>query len=162
MAQPVTSNTIANRAIALIGNNISPVTGQAPNFDSSAAGNALKIVYAGAVATVANQFGWDQARNTVALALSGNPAPFGFEYHYPENGIEVWQLAPGVIADKNNPLPVNWNVANAQVGGVQTKVIHTDLAGAVAIYNNNPTESPWTPIFQEVGVRVLAREGGTV
>lgn len=156
----VTSNTIANQAISIIGDNVPAVTGLAPNFDSSAAGQALADLYAGVVATIGRQFNWDLARNTIALALSGNVPLLGyaFEYIYPANGIEVWQLAPNVLADPNNPLPINWSVANNVVAGVQTKVIQTNLANAQAIYNNNPNESTWDPLFRESVVRLLASE----
>jgi hypothetical protein len=88
----------------------------------------------------------------------GNAAPFGWalEYLYPANGIEVWQLTPAALADANNPLPTNWVVANALVGGVQTKVIHTDTANARAIYNNSPGEALWDPLFRQAVVAQLA------
>ena len=47
----VTSNTIANQAIFLIGGNTPPVTGFAPTFDNSTAGVALHELYAAAVVT---------------------------------------------------------------------------------------------------------------
>jgi len=156
----VTSNTIANQALALIGDNMPAVAGNAPTFDNSTAGIALQKLYAATVATVARQWGWDLARSIIALTLSGNPAPgeWSFEYLYPANGIEIWQVRPQTLVDANNPLPVNWSVGNAQVGGNQTKVIWTNLATAYATYNNNPNESTWDPLFQEAVVRLLASE----
>jgi hypothetical protein len=44
------------------------------------------------------------------------------------------------------------------VGGVQTKVVVCDIANAVGIYNNNPAESLWDPLFREGVVRLLASE----
>lgn len=154
-----TSNSVANSAIQLIGDNQPAVTGYAPTFDSSPAGKALAQLYAPCVATVARQHGWDFARNTVALVLSGNtaPMPWTYEYLYPTNGVEVWELMPATI-DPNNPLPLNWNVANALVSAVQTKVIQTDTASAVAVYNNSPSESTWDALFREAVVRLLASE----
>jgi hypothetical protein len=156
----LTSNDIANQAIFLIGDNTPKVTGFAPTFDNSTAGIALQELYAPAVATVARQWQWDLARNTVALTLTGNPAPAGwtYEYAYPSNGIELWQLRTAALADANNPLPVTWNVGNAVVDGTQAKVIWTNLASAVAIYNNNPSEATWDPLFREAVVRLLASE----
>ena len=118
----VTSNDIANQAIALIGNNVPPILGQNPTWDGSTAGQALAELYSPAVATAARQFGWDFARHAVSLTLSGNPAPAGwlFEYLYPGT-VEVWQLQPPTLADANNPLPVNWNVENNLVSAVQTE-----------------------------------------
>lgn len=156
-----TSNDIANQALQLIGDNQPPVTGLAPTFDSSPAGLALAQLYAPAVATVAREWGWDFARNSVALAPSGNVAPLGwlFEYLYPANGIELWQLVPPPAAtDANNPQPINWSVANNVVAGTQKKVIWTNVPGALAVYNNNPSEATWDPLFREAVVRLLASE----
>lgn len=156
----LTSNDVANQAIQLIGdNNVPAVSGQAPIFDTSPAGIALKNLYASVVQTVARQSGWDFARHTVVLAATGNapPFPWTFEYGYPA-GVEVWQLMPSVLADPNNPLPVNWVVANAVVGSAQVRVIHTNLASAQAVFNNAPTEAAWDSLFRESVARLLASE----
>jgi hypothetical protein len=156
----ITSNDVANQAIQLIGDNQPAVTGQAPTFDTSTAGLALAKLYGPCVQTVGRQFAWDMARQTIALTLSGNPAPFpwSFEYLYPPNGIEVWQLHPNDLGDVNNPLPINWNVANNVVGGQQQRVIWANLANAFATYNNNPNENTWDSLFREAVVRLLASE----
>ena len=157
---PITSQDVANQAIQLIGNNQPPVTGFAPNFDNSASGIALQKLYGPCVQTIGRQFQWDMARGQIALTLSGNTAPveWSFEYAYPTNGIEVWQLLPPTFADVNNPLPINWVVANNVIGGQQQRVIWTNLANAVANYNNNPNENTWDSIFREAVVRLLASE----
>jgi hypothetical protein len=155
------SNSVANAALQLIGDNMPPVQGFAPTFDNSTAGIALQKLYSFCVNTVARQFGWDFARNVVALALSGNVAPmgWGFEYVYPSSGVEVWQLTPPFpLTDPNNPLPVHWDVGNAIVAGTQTKVIWADQATASAVYNNAPSESTWDPLFREAVERLLASE----
>jgi hypothetical protein len=155
----VTSNTIANQALVLAADNVPAVQGNAPTFDQSTAGIALQNLYAPTVATVARQWGWDLGRASVALALSGNVAPAGwaFEYSYPSNGIQVWQLFPTPpFADANNPLPVTWSVGNAVVAGTQSKVIWSNLANAQANYNNNPSEATWDALFREAVVRLLA------
>lgn len=156
----VTSTDIVNQAIQLIGDNQPPVTGVAPTFDNSAAGIAAAALYLPCVATVGRQFGWDFARNTVTLTLSGNTAPFPwtFEYLYPTNGIQIWQLKPASLADPNNPLPLRWSVGNALVSSTQTKVIWANLSGAEAVYNNAPSEATWDPGFREAVVRLLASE----
>jgi hypothetical protein len=155
----VTSNDVANQALQDLGGNMPQVQGQAPTFDSSTAGKALQRLYTPTVQTVARQFGWDFARCVVALVLTGNVAPLGyaFEYTYPSNGVEVWQLMPpaAAIADPNNPLPINWTVGNTLVAAVQTKVIWSNLANALGVYNNAPTEAVWDPLFREAVVRLL-------
>ncbi len=72
--------------------------------------------------------------------------------------MEVWQLVPATLTDPNNPVPITWNVGNALVSSVQTKVIWTNLASAHAYYNNNPTENVWDPLFREAVVRLLGSE----
>jgi hypothetical protein len=158
-----TAADIVNQALSLIGDDVPPVTGAAPTFDSSTAGKAAAQLYDLTVKAVGRQFGWDFARNQVTLTASGNAAPFpmgyAFEYLYPSNGIQVWQLAPNFAAggfDANNPVPVNWTTGNTLVGGTQRKVIWSSQATARAIYNNNPTESVWDPLFQQAVVRLLA------
>jgi hypothetical protein len=157
---PVTSNDVANEALMQMGGNQPRVTGNAPTFDDSTAGKALRELYSPCVQIVGRQFGWDFARALVALALSGNVAPFpwALEYLYPTGGVQVWQLMPATLADVNNPVPVNWSVGNAVVTGTQKKVIWTDLASARAAYNNNPTEDTWDAGFREAVVRLLASE----
>jgi hypothetical protein len=156
----ITSNDIANQSIVAMGGNQPPVVGNAPNFDNSTAGKALARLYTPCVQTVARQWEWDFSRNTIALTATGNVAPFPWsqEYSYPPNGIQVWQLAPAVLADPNNPLPINWEIANAVVGGVQQRVVHTNLANAIVIYNNSPSEATWDTLFREAVVRLLASE----
>ncbi len=157
---PVTSQEVANQALLELGGNQPPVTGNAPTFDDSTCGKALRYLYTPCVQFVGRQFGWDFARSIVALTLSGNVAPFPYslEYIYPVGGVQVWQLIPPTLADPNNPAPVNWTVGNALVAAVQTKVIWSDLVGARAAYNNAPNENTWDPGFREAVVRLLASE----
>ncbi len=98
--------------------------------------------------------------STRHVSLSGNPAPvpWAFEYLYPPFGIQIRQLMPAVIADANDPLPVNWDVANNVVGGTTKKVIHTNLANAEVVFSNQPDESTWDPGFREAVVRLLSSE----
>jgi len=65
---------------------------------------------------------------------------------------------PETLADPNNPLPVNWTVANDVVGGVQQRVVLTNLANAQAVYDNAPNENTWDDLFRESVVRLLASE----
>lgn len=143
-----------------MGGNQPAVTGEAPTFDDSTAGIALQSLYDPCVATVARQWEWDMARNTVTLTPSGNvpPPPWSREYLYPTNGIEVWQLLPPTIEDYNNPLPLNYVIGNAVVSGTQRRVIQCDIIGAKAVYNNNPTPDSWDAGFREAVVRLLSSE----
>lgn len=155
---PVTSSDIVNQALQYIGDNTPDVTGVAPTFDSSPAGQAAARFYTPVIQSVGRQFEWDFARNTQALVSSGNnpPYPWLFEYLYPANCIEFWQIIPASVADDNNPLPTTWAVANNIVGGVQRKVVQTNLVNPLAVFNNYPDESTWDPLFRETAVRLLA------
>jgi hypothetical protein len=153
-----TSTDIVNEALQLFGDDGPKVTGVAPSFDSSAAGKAAAAVYTSTVAAVARQFSWDFARQNATLSLSGNTAPFpwAFEYVYPSNAIQIWQLAPISLADANDPQPVTWAVGNSVVGGNQVKVIWSNLSHALAIFNGNPAEATWDSLFREAVTRLLA------
>ena len=153
----LTSADIVNRAILLTGNRQDPVTGSAPTFDDSAAGVAARYLYPEALNTVARQFEWDFARRMVALTETANTPPFEwqYEYLYPTNGIEVWQIRPLTYA-ANNPAPVNYLIGNTLVSAVQTKVIWTNVEDAWAIYNNNPGPDLWDAGFTDAVVRFLA------
>jgi len=157
---PLTSTIVANQALQLSGNNQPLVTGSSPNFDSSPSGVILSYLYPWVVRTVGRQFNWDFSRTTAALVVTGNTPPFPWanEYTYPANAVQIWQLLPPAIFDVNDPLPINWVVANNLVTSIQTKVIQTNLAAASAVYDNLPQESVWDPGFQEAVVRLLASE----
>lgn len=152
------SASVVNEAVMMIGGNQPLVTGAAPTFDNSTTGSAASQLYVPTVATVGRQFGWDFSRNTVTLVPTGNAAPFPWshEYSYPTMGVQVLQLMPTSISDPNNPLPVEWNVANNIVSSVQTKVIQTNLSPAQALFTNQPVETTWDPLFRETVVRLLS------
>lgn len=143
----------------MVSQRIPLVTGVSPTFDNSAAGVAAQQLYVPTVQAVGRMFEWDMARRTVALTLSGNAVTFpaGWtEYLYPTNGIQVWQVVPGMIDDPNDPKPTNWLVENAVVAAVLKKVILTDVVAPIAVYNNNPGPDVWDSGFRETVVRMLA------
>lgn len=160
----VASADIVNQALMMIGANQPLVTGAWPNFAETGgggtAGKAANKLYGPCVATVGQRFEWDFARNTVELELSGNTAPFpwALEYLYPDSAIQIWQLFPSDEDDPFDPLPTNFVTANALVSTVQKRVIHTNLADALAVVNNDPAEDTWTPGFREAVVRLLSSE----
>lgn len=162
----MTTNTadIVNEALSLMGNNSPQVTGQAPTFDSSPAGVAAAALYTPCVAAVMRAFEYDFSRTQSALKVSGNGAPFSlgfsFEYLYPALALEIWQILDPSNMDANNPLPTDWVIGNTIVGtgalAVVTKVIWTNIAGALAVYDNNPPPSVWDYTFRDAAVRRLA------
>lgn len=154
----LTSTQVVNQALQMVGDNMPAVQGTSPTFDDSDAGQAAQALYVPTVEAVARLFEWDMARTTATLVLSGNvaPWPWAFEYLYPVGGIEIWQLLPEALSDANNPLPVNWTVANAVVATLQRRVIQTDLPSAKAVYNNNPRPEAWDSLFTEAVTRLLA------
>lgn len=155
-----TSNDIANEALVSAGWTEASVSGFAPTFDNSTVGLILQRIYQPVVNKMLRAFPWDCARKTgVALVASGNlaPSPWAFEYIYPASCIQLWQVMPAAIGDPNDPLPQFFNVGNAQVGGVMTKVIWTDFAGALATFNASPLESVWDAGLREAVVAALAQ-----
>lgn len=149
---------IVNQAILLVSDNQPLVTGTAPTFDNSTAGKAAQVLYGPTVRFVGRQFGWDFARKTVALVLTGNtpPQPWTYEYSYPPNGIQVWDIFPDT-EDPLDPLPYDYNEANAVVAAVVQRVIQTNVQNAQAVYNNNPNESTWDSSFEQAVVQMLSR-----
>jgi hypothetical protein len=154
------SSAVVNEALYLIGFDGPAVTGAAPNFDSSTAGQAAATLYATAVEAVARMHAWDFARTSSILSLTGNLAPFpwAYEYNFPANCVQVWQLAPASLCDANNPYPINWLRGAAVVNSVMSSVIWSDTPNAQAIFNGNPIESAWDPLFRADVVRYLASE----
>ena len=73
---------VVNEALVLVGYDGAPVTGSAPNFDTSIAGKIAARIYVTPVQAVARQNEWDFARQVSALTLSGNAAPFPWSYEY--------------------------------------------------------------------------------
>lgn len=157
---PVSDTDIVNQALQMMGDNAPQVTGNAPDFDDTTAGQAAALLYAPCVAYVARQWEWDFARTSQALIVSGNvaPDPWDFEYLYPQSAVQIWQLKSATLADPNDPLPTNWVRGNVLVGTTQTSVIWTDVGSAVAVFNNNPDPSVWDPGFMQAVVRMLASE----
>jgi hypothetical protein len=90
--------------------------------------------------------------------LTGNTAPFPwtYEYVYPVNAVQIWQIIPSSVSSVNNPLPTRWNVANDEVSAQQIRVILTNIPSAQAVYANMPSENTWDSLFRAAVVRLLA------
>jgi hypothetical protein len=155
-----TSQDVANEALSLIGYDGFPISGPAPNFDGSAPGQIAQRTYPYAVAAVGRLNAWSFPRTSAALVVTGNVAPFpwSYEYGFPANCIDVWQLSPTSLVDPNTPLPITWARGISIVSAVQVSVLWSNLSPARAIFNGNPLESTWDPLFRETVVRYLAAE----
>ena len=153
-----TSNSVVNEALNAIGYDGPAVTGTAPSFDSSTPGQIAANVYAPSVAAVARSHGWAFTRTAASLTTTGNAAPFpwSYEYTYPANCVDLWQVTPASLTDPYNPIPVDWARGIALVSSVQTSVIWTNVQNAHAVYNGNPLESTWDPLFHQAVVNYLA------
>jgi hypothetical protein len=154
-----TSTQVVNEALNYIGYDGPAVSGVAPNFDSSNPGQIAQNVYAAAVAAAGRMNNWDFPRTFARLGLSGNnaPWPWAYEYDYPANCVEIWQITPlSGPSDPNNPIPVTWARGIAQVSNVQSSVIWTDQQYACAFFNGNPLEATWDALFRALVVRYLA------
>lgn len=157
---PVTSNDIANEALQDIGWNQVSVAGVAPTFDGTTAGLILQRIYQPCVAAVLRSYPFECGRQIgLALTLSGNvaPAPFAYEYLFPSNCVEFLQLMPPTFTDPNDPLPQLWDVGNAQVAAVMTKVIWTNVQNARGAYTITPIENIWDAGLRQAVVMRLGR-----
>jgi hypothetical protein len=156
----VTSTSVVNEAIMLMGGNQPLVTGVAPNFDTSASGKAAALLYAPTVAAITRQGVWDFARAEVALVNTTYTPPFMFqyEYAYPANCNQVLQVLGPSTPVVNNPVPVNWSVGTSLFeGGSPVKVIWTNLSAAWCFYSSSaPLENLWDPLFHQAVVRLLS------
>lgn len=155
-----TSQDVANQALALIGYDGFPISAPAPNFDSSTPGQIAQKIYSSAVAAVGRLNSWSFPRTVATLVVTGNRPAFPWlqEYGFPAGCIDVWQVAPLILTDLNNPVPIAWVRGVAPVSGVSAPVIWTNLASAQAIFNGNPPEAVWDSLFQETVARYLASE----
>lgn len=153
-----TSNSVVNQALVAMGYDGNPITGQSPTFDTSTAGKVAALYYQEAVGVVLRQSDFGFARMELALALSGNiaPFPFAYEYAWPANCVQLLQLTPGTLTDPNDPRPIEWTPGNAQISSAQARVIWTNLVNAKAYFTGYATEATWDSGFREALVRLLA------
>ena len=154
------SADVVNEALNLCGYNGPTVVGTAPNFDTSTAGIAAANLYGPAVQAVTRMSAWDFSRTTKALTLTGNPAPYpwSYEFFYPSDAVQIWQVTPQTTTDPNNPTPSDWLRGVSIVSNVQQSVIWTNISGAQAIYGGTPRENSWDSLFKAALVRYLAAE----
>lgn len=152
------SSNVVNEALQLIGFDGNAVTGSAPTFDTSTAGQSAALFYNDSIAAVTRLHQWDFARTTAPLVLSGNPAPFpwSYEFIYPEDCVQLWQVTPQTIADVNNPAPSDWVRGVNIIGSIQQSVIWTNVSLAQAIYAGSPTPASWDPVFRANVILYLA------
>jgi len=156
----VTTADIVNESLNLIGYDGPPVTGAAPNFDTSTAGQAAAKLYAPAWQAVVRMNTWDCVRATEVMTLTGNPAPYPWSYeYYTPNGFQIWQVMPQALADPNNPTPSDWIKGVSVVNNVQQSVIWTNISGAQAVYAYGPLlPQSWDALLRACVVRYLAAE----
>lgn len=151
---------IVNRALQQIAAQAT-ITGAPPTFDGTPTGIAAGLLYEPMVQMLLRSQDWEFARRaSVPLALDGNTAaaPWAFEYAYPADCMRLRSVAPASF-NANDPAPVRWEVGTNTIAGVQSTVILTNQAAAVATYtSSNVTENDWDPMFAEAVVRALASE----
>lgn len=159
----LTQSDVVNQALQLMGGDTPTVQGVWPNFTGGAgtganvAAKAANLLYSLTVRAVMRQSEFDFARNILALTLTANVAPsqWALEYAFPVGAVEIWSIY-AAADDPNNPIPYNFNVGNAVISGVRLRVLWTNLASAIAVYNGAPSESAWDELFQQAVVRLLS------
>lgn len=153
------ASDLVNRALEQIAAEYS-VTGSPPTFDGSAAGLAAGALYTPGIATLLRGQDFEFARTFVTLSASGNTAPLQWsqEYLYPADCLRVRQVYPAswVALD---PQPIRWDVGDALVSAVPTKVIWANIASAKLLYTTSAvSEAQFDALFAESFVRYLASE----
>ena len=156
----LTSASVVNRAAAQIGAQAT-VQGLIPNLTGG--GNVstyANILYQGVVLMILREQDWEFSRTSAALAPSGNAPlpPWQYEYLYPSDCVKVRQVTPQIWS-ANDPVPVEWTVAEHAILTAPTKVILCNVPGETLVYTtSNMTEAQWDSIFAEAVVRLLASE----
>ncbi len=101
---------------------------------------------------------WDFSELIAVAVVAATPPPALWlnAYVYPTDCIRIRNLFNGTyLADKNNPTPTNWTVADSPVDG---KVIYANLDGAVLIYSAQVSNMTlWEPLFTESLIAGLGR-----
>ena len=128
-------------------------------------GPATAVIYVPTVQLMLRELDPDFARFTAALTTAVAPPnwpPWAFEMLYPADCVRLRQVRPpatgtGSLADPNDPQPIRANVAFDIIASVNTKVILTNQAGALAVYTSSAvTEAAWDSVFTDAVVRRLA------
>lgn len=130
--------------------------------DGSPQANAASVIYAPTVQLMLRELDPDFARVTLALGLTGFPAPvpWALEYLYPVNCVRLRQVRPpasgtGSLVDPNDPQPILANVAFDP--SANAKVILTNQVNAYAVYTTLAiTEAAWDSVFSDAVIRRLA------
>lgn len=161
-----TSADIVNRALELVASQVR-ISGSAPAFDGSTAGNAAGVLYQPAVEALLRQIDPDFARTALALVAQANATVLAltrwtYEYAYPAASLRLRQIRPQPgDYDPLDPLPVRAQVMTDPLSaGGPARVVLTDQAGAIAVFTTGAAgvgaESLWDAGFQEAVARRLA------
>lgn len=88
------------------------------------------------------------------------PIPYLFEYTYPADAIRILYIYSGQMALPNNdPLPVQYKIANDPAESPPARVILTNQANAVAVYTGQITDmTTWEPLFVDTLTQTLAKK----
>lgn len=121
-------------------------------YDGSKAANHALDIYAQTRDAMLRTSDWGFAEKIAAGSSSGlpsPPAPWTVSYVYPSDCIRLRAIfGPAYLADKTNPLPNRFQIANDSTG---TKVIFANLASASLVYTAQITDpSKWEPLFVEM------------
>lgn len=157
MPAGLTSTAVVNAALEQVATQVT-ITSLS---DGTTPANLANVVYAPLVQLLLRELDPDFARFTATLASSGAATPippWAYEYLYPADCVRLRQVRPANGAyDPNDPQPVRSAVAFDLISSVNTKVILTNQASALAVYTSStPTEAQWDSAFAETMVRRLS------
>lgn len=155
MSTPTSVEQLANEALTRIGypesiGNIYEGTKQA---------RAALDIYAQTRDALLRQFDYDFSERIITAVVSANapPPPWDFAYDYPADCLKLRSLfAASYLADKNDPMPVNWTIAYDPTGAV--KAIFANVDAAHLVYTFQATNMvQWEPLFTEALIDAMAR-----
>lgn len=128
--------------------------------DGTPAANAAQVVYIPTVQLLLRELDPDFAQYTAALTLSGVATPvvpWAYEYLAPTDMVRLRQIKPNTSAVNYDPSPIRAQVAFDIIATINTKVILTNQAGALAVYTSSSVaEAQWDAAFADAVVRRLA------
>lgn len=126
-------------------------------FEGSEAAKQALDIYSQTRDAALRQFDWGFAERIAAGVVASQAAPFPWlvSYVYPTDCLRLRNMFDAAyVADRNNPLPVLYSIANNATDG---KVIWSNSAAAKLVYTAQITDpTKWEALFVETFADMLA------
>lgn len=126
-------------------------------FEGSEAAKQALDIYAQTRDAALREFDWGFAERIAAGVVASQAAPFPWavSYVYPADCLRLRNMFDAAyVADRNNPLPVLYTIANNATDG---NVIWSNSAAANLVYTAQITDpTKWEPLFVEMFADMLS------